>query len=141
MASVLRAASGIVSRCGSNAPLRAFAAAAVMAVTWWAGWRLWAWTADCSGDGKHVLAIIVSMACIIGSLVNMFAMMDPPRKWTLERMTSYAPFMVWRSVISDGRVTAWKLLLWPLLVPAEALTCLWLSIGWLIRLLDIDLSK
>lgn len=148
MASILRAASGVASRCGSNVPLRAAAAVAALAATWWAGSQLWGWAASHTPGGltglhpgPYFLAAIVSVVYIIGSLVNLAIMSDPPHRWTLDTMTGYAPFVVWRTVISDGRVTAWKLLLWPLLVPAEALTCLWLAIGWLVRLLNIDLSK
>lgn len=141
MASILRAASGIASRCGSNAPLRVAAAAAIVAATWWADSHLWGWASAAGGGGLCFLASIFHAAYAIGSLTTMCVMSDPPYRWTMERMTGYAPFVVWRAVISDGRVTAWKMLLWPLLVPAEALTCLVLAIGWLARLLDVDLSK
>lgn len=144
MMRILRTASGIVSRCGSDALLRAVGASAILMTTvWFASW-LWGWAASAGSNdhpGPYFLAALVSLAYMIASLITMGIMSDPPSRWTLERMTEYAPFVAWRAAISDDRVTAWKLLLWPPLVPVEGLICLWLAIGWLIRLLNIDLSK
>ncbi len=141
MMRVLRTASGIASRCGSNAPLRVIGALAAIASAAWLAAHLWGWAIAGTSDGRYFVAVIASLAYVVGSLVTMGVMSDPPRKWTLATMTGYAPFVLWRAMISDGRVTAWKMLLWLPLVPAEGLICLWLAIGWLVRLLDIDLSK
>ena len=141
---ILKTVSGIASRCGLNASLRLAFAAAVIGVTWWAGFNLLGWALraiDVDRPGPLVLAATTSLVYLLVSLFTMVAMSDPPNRWTMEKMTGYAPFMMWRVMISDGRMTAWKLLLWPFLVPAEALICLWLVIGWLVRLLDVDLSK
>lgn len=138
---ILRTASGIASRCGSSAPLRAAAAAAMaLATTWLMVW-LWSWAVVATDPAPCFLAVIVSLVSVIVSLVTMGVMSDPPNRWTMETMTGFAPFVMWRAVTSDDRVTVWKLLLWPTLVPAEVLVCLWLAIGWLGRLLDVDLSK
>lgn len=140
---ILRTASGVASRYGSSAPLRLVAAIASAAATAWLAAQLWGWAAG-SADGvcfPHFVALLTGTAYVIGSLMTMAAASEPPDRWTLEVMTGYAPFMIWRAMISDGRVTCWKLLLWPLLVPAEALVCLWLAAGWLARLLDADLSE
>lgn len=140
---ILRTASGVASWCGSSAPLRAVGALAALLATAWLGAQLWGWAAAAAGEGPglYFLATFVSLVYAIASLVTMGVMSDPPNRWTMEMMTGYAPFVMWRAVISDERVTAWKLLLWPLLVPAEGLVCLWLAVGWLMRLLNVDLSK
>lgn len=143
MTSILKTASGVASWCGSNVSLRVAAAAAMVATTAWLGVWLWSWALSFPNDnpGPLVLVILLSLAFVVGSLVNMAIMVDAPPRWTMERMTGYTPFVIWRAMTSDGRVTALRLLVWPLLVPAETLVCLWLAIGWLFRLLNVDLSK
>ncbi len=143
MGRVLKAASGIASRCGLNVPSRVIAAAAMATATAWLGAMLWGWAAEnVASPGPCMLAALVSFGSVVVSLFTMaIHMANPSTKWTLEMMTGYAPFVMWRAMTLNGRVTAWKLILWPLLVPAEALMCLWLAVGWLARLLDVDLSK
>lgn len=139
---ILRTVSGIASRCGSNALLRVVGALVALSATVWLGAQLWGWAiANADNPGPMLGAAFTSLGYMIASIVAIAVKSDPPDRWTLETMTRYAPFFMWRAMISDGRVTGWKLLLWPLLVPAEGLACLWLAIGWLVRLLDIDLSK
>ena len=139
---ILKTASGIASRCGSGVMLRIAAASTMPLVTVWLGKQLWGWAARASdvSPGPLMLAATVSLVCLLASIITIAFVWDT-RGWTLEKMTGYAPFMIWNAMMADGRVTAWKLLLWPFLVPAEAMVCLWLAIGWLFRLLDVDLSK
>lgn len=145
MGRAMKAVSGIASRCGSNSLSRAIAAVIIAVSTAMFGTWLWSWAAGWAAaghDGAYIILVsLVTIAYMTVSLVTLAVMSDPPHKWTMETMTGYAPFVVWRAMISDERVTGWKLLLWPLVVPVEGLICLWLAIGWMGRLLNADLSK
>lgn len=128
---ILRAVSGVAARCGVLP--RAGAAVATMGATAWLASQLWAWGAE--NDWQFApAAFLVTGVYAVAAAGVMSSTYD-----SMVTMTRNAPFVVWQE-LTDGRVTAWKLLFWPLLVPAEGFVCLWLIAGWFGRLMNADLS-
>jgi hypothetical protein len=133
-----KAASGLLLRPGWAA--RLLLACAMAAAAW--PLAAWLWTLAAFGE-VHAVAksggpvlLVVAVHVVIG--VASLSVVIPGcagapdigrRRRT--RLAGEAPLILWAALTLDGRVTAWRALLWILLWPAELLACLWVACWWL----------
>jgi len=129
MKRIAMAVSGAASRCGVSSALRVLAASAIVLATAWVTVHAWCWALE-AGDGWVTLLVLSEVAYAVASLVIPFGVLGD-EGWGLEELTRDAPFLAWKALTLDHDITAWKLLLWPVLMPIEALACVWISLGWL----------
>lgn len=129
MKRIAMAVSGTASRCGACLVLKVLAAAAMALATVWVTKFAWCLALE-AGAGWVMLVIISEVAYLIASFVIPFGVLGQAG-WGLEELTRDAPFLTWKALTLDHDITAWKMLLWPILMPIEALACVWLGLGWL----------
>ena len=117
---MLKAASGLAARC---VPWRALAIAAVLSATAWLAIRIlgWCWPAACVALPAYLAAPVL----VLGRSARMGT--------RFRDMARGLPFLMWGALMADGKLAAWKLVLWPVAIPAEAMSCLLIGACWLLR--------
>ena len=135
-----KAASGLLPRGLRLLPVAAMVLAARAGAA-----PLWEWAAsrqglcaDGHGDPLLFLAALWCLACVIASFA---ACPLGGGAEARRRATGEAPLVLWGRLTRDGRVTAWKALVWILLWPAEPLACLWMACWWLGVAMDLTICR
>ena len=117
---LIKAASGLAARC---VPWRMLAIAAVLSATVWLALCLlgWCWP-----------VAYVALPAYLAAPV--FVLGRSARRGTrFHDMARGLPFLMWGALMADGKPAAWKLVLWPAAIPAEAMSCLLIGACWLLR--------
>jgi len=128
LGNVAKAASGLLLRAGCAARLLALAAMA--AAAWPLAGRVEALMCVKHPGAPGVSAALWCLAVAVAFLVAVCPGVGEGGGWR-RRLAGRAPFALWACLTWDGRVTAWRALLWALLWPAELLACLWVACWWL----------
>lgn len=117
----MKMVTGLVTAPGFGGVLRIAAFAAMTAGCWW--FYNWAMTLDWTSPGFTTFPIaIVAMTNMAVSLVF----------FCPDGRLSHLPFTLWRRMTRD-EVKVWALLIWPILIPAELITCVIITLGHLLN--------
>jgi hypothetical protein len=113
----------LLATAGGLAPWRLLAIAAVLSATAWLAFRLhgWCWAAPYVAFPAYAAAPVL----VLGHSAR--------RGMRFRDMARGLPFLMWGALMADGKLAAWKLVLWPVAIPAEAVSCLLLGVCWLLR--------